>query len=68
MSNKRITWRIGFGHAPQFFALYCPEANRSRLALCEAAIALLTKAWPHLTIHREVVDVDDSQGDVNGNR
>jgi len=56
MTEKLILWRIGFAEKEDFFHLHCPAYNRSRVSLCEAAIFLLERAWPHLRITREEVE------------
>ena len=65
MKERRVIWRIGFDQTQDFFRLHCPELNRSRLHLCEGAIELLKKAWPHLRITREVVDLIEGEEHVN---
>jgi hypothetical protein len=61
-NEKRVVWSIGFEEDQSFFHLHCPAHNTNRLSLCEAAIELLQKAWPHLHVKR-VLEDDLMKGD-----
>lgn len=64
--ERRVIFKIGFDETKNFFRLHVPEGNRNRLALAEGAIDLLKRAWPHLVIEREVVDLIEGS-DQHGN-
>ena len=57
---QRVVWHIGFDNKADFFRLHCPANNHSRLTLCEGAMSLLAKAWPHLTISKSLEDIEDT--------
>jgi len=55
-NTQLVVWEIGFDEKTVFFRLHCPVNNYSRVKLCEAAIDLMGKAWPHLRVRRNVSD------------